>query len=132
MTGFFAQGGIVMYPLVAVALGVVWLAARSAWLIQRGESASAELDGSLHGLLFWGLFAALLGLLGTSIGVIQMAQAATLARSVEAYLIWGGLGVALVTLIFGLLILLLAGLLWFTLRAWSVRASRGASVASPA
>jgi len=27
MTGFFAQGGIVMYPLVAVALGVVWLAA---------------------------------------------------------------------------------------------------------
>jgi len=61
-----------------------------------------------------------------------MAQAATLARNVEAYLIWGGLGVALVTLIFGLLILLLAGLLWFTLRTWSVRASRGASVASPA
>jgi uncharacterized membrane protein YjfL (UPF0719 family) len=125
MTEFFAQGGIVMYPLVAVGLGVIWHAARSARLIGQGAVASPELHGSLQGIVFWGTFAAVLGLLGTSIGVIQMAQAVTLARGVEPYLVWGGFGVALITLIFGMVILLVAGLLWFTLRTWMSRRARG-------
>jgi biopolymer transport protein ExbB/TolQ len=117
----FAQGGIVMYPLLVVGLGVLWLAARAAWLMTRPDGGSAEVERSLQGVLFWGAFSVVLGLLGTAVGIIQIAQAVTLSRQVEPILVWGGFGVALVTLIFGLLIFLVAGMLWFVLRQWSWR-----------
>jgi biopolymer transport protein ExbB/TolQ len=121
MTTAFEQGGIVMYPLLVIALGVLWLAGRTAWLLTRSDRAAAEVDRPLQGVLFWGAFSVVLGLLGTVIGIIQIAQAIMLAGQVEAMLVWGGFGVALVTLIFGLVIFLVAALLWFALRQWSGR-----------
>jgi biopolymer transport protein ExbB/TolQ len=115
----FVQGGIVMYPLLVIALGILWLAARAAWLLSRRERTDAEVERPLQGLLFWGAFSVVLGLLGTAVGIIQIAQAIMLAGQVEATLVWGGFGVSLVTLIFGLLIFLLAAVLWFVLRQWS-------------
>lgn len=119
MTGMIEAGGIVMYPLLVIAIGIVALAGRTAWLLARSERAAAEVERPLQGVLFWGGFSVVLGLLGTTIGVIQMAQAIMLAGQVEATLVWGGFGVSLVTLIFGLLIFLVAALLWFMLRQWS-------------
>jgi hypothetical protein len=118
MLNAFHGGGIIMYPLLMAAVGVAWLAARTAWLLSRSDRVAVEVERSLHGVLFWGAFSVVLGLLGTVIGVIQMAQAITLAGQVEATLVWGGFGVSLITLIFGLLIFLVAGLLWFALRQW--------------
>jgi biopolymer transport protein ExbB/TolQ len=121
MSEAFNQGGIIMYPLLVVGIGILFLSARAAWLLSRREAPAAEAERSLQGVLFWGAFSVVLGLLGTTIGLIQISQAIILAGRVEPTLVWGGFGVALVTLIFGLLIFLVAGVLWFALRQWSWR-----------
>jgi biopolymer transport protein ExbB/TolQ len=121
----FASGGIVMWPLLAVGIGVLVLAARAAWLIHRGERPAAEAESTIQAILFWGVMSVLLGVLGTTIGIIQMAQAVGLAGGVEAPLLWGGFGVALVTLLFGLLIFVVSLPLWFGLRQWAARRLRG-------
>lgn len=115
------QGGIIMYPLLVVGAGVLLLAGRATWLLARRDGSAAEAQRMLHGVIFWGAFSVMLGLLGTTIGIIQMSQAIVLLGGVEPPLVWAGLGVSLVTLIFGLLIFLLAALLWFPLREWAGR-----------
>jgi biopolymer transport protein ExbB/TolQ len=117
----FQQGGIMMYPLLLIGAGVLFLAGQTAWRLRHGTATAAEVERPLQGVLFWGIFSVVLGLLGTTIGMIQAAQAIQLAGRVEPLLVWGGIGVMLVTLIFGLLIFLLSALLWFVLRQWSWR-----------
>lgn len=114
MLNAFESGGALMWPLALIAVGIIVLAGRTAWLLRRGSSREAE--GTLQAILFWGVIGAVLGFLGTIVGIVQITRVVSLAGSVEAPLVWGGFGVALVTLIFGLLILLVAALLWFVLR----------------
>lgn len=118
----FQSGGVMMYPLLLVGLGVLWLGARTAWALRSGEPDGARVEGSLQTILFWGVMSVVLGLLGTVVGLIQIAQAIGLAGAVEPPLVWGGFGVSLVTLLFGLLIFVVAALTWFGLRQWSLRA----------
>lgn len=140
MTEWFSNGGIMMWPMLAVAIGIVILAARAAARLYgraKTESAAtretgrergsltaeppAEVDRWLQAILFWGGMAVLLGLLGTVVGVIVMTQAISLAGSVEPPLVWSGFGVSLITFVFGLLIFLFAAFAWFALRHWSGR-----------
>ncbi len=120
MRQWFESGGILMWPLLVIAIGVMVLAARTAWFLTRSDRAAAEADQRLQAILFWGVMSVVLGLLGTSIGLTQAAQAITLAGAVEPQLAWGGVAVVLVTLIFGLLIFLVAAVLWFILRQWAL------------
>jgi hypothetical protein len=99
--------------LLLFLLGVGPVVVIAAWVV------AAEAERPLQGLLFWGVFSVVLGFLGTVIGIIQIAQAIRLLGQVEPPLVWAGFGVSLVTLIFGLLIFLIAALLWFVLRQWS-------------
>ncbi len=122
----FRSGGIMMWPLLAVAIGILALALRAAVRLARAERGSVhEVERWLQAILFWGATALVLGILGTVVGLVVMARAIGLAGAVEAPLVWGGLGVSLVTLVFGLLIFLLAALAWFTLRAWLRRSEAG-------
>ncbi len=116
----FLSGGVLMWPLLVIGVGVVVLTAQTAWLLARSGRAAAEADQRLHAILFWGVMSVILGLLGTTVGLTQMAQAITLAGGVERAVAWGGFAVALVTLIFGLLIFLVAAVLWFILRQWAL------------
>lgn len=129
MIDAFSSGGVLMWPMLAVALGILGLVVRAGARIGRGEGPTPEVDRGLQAILFWGVTAVLLGVLGTVVGLVIMTRAITLAGAVEAPLVWGGVGVSLVTLIFGLLIFLFASLAWFTLRQWSARiAHRRAAV----
>jgi hypothetical protein len=112
----FLSGGLLMYPLLLIAVGVLAVAARAALLLYGRGEASPATERWLQAILFWGAISVLVGLLGTAVGLIQMAQAVALAGSVHPPLVWGGLGVALVTSIFGMLIFLLCAVLWFVLR----------------
>jgi biopolymer transport protein ExbB/TolQ len=124
MTDAFLSGGIVMWPLLAVGVGILVLAARAAWLTREPDRPASDAETTVQAILFWGVMAVLLGVLGTVAGIVQMAQAVGLAGRVEAPLLWGGLGVALVTLLFGLLIFVVALVLWFGLRQWTAREIR--------
>lgn len=114
----FLSGGIMMWPMLVVAIGILVLAARTTWLLGRAESQPSEVERRLQSIVFWGVMSVILGILGTTVGIIQMAQAVSLAGAVDPPLVWGGFGVALVTLIFGLLIFVVSALSWFVLRQW--------------
>jgi biopolymer transport protein ExbB/TolQ len=116
----FLSGGIAMWPLLAVGLGIVYTAARVAAALRR--AAFDDAGRGLQGLLFWGGMSVLLGLLGTVGGFVVMTQAAARAGSIDAQLIWGGVSLSLVTLAFGTALFILAAALWFPLRGWHQRA----------
>lgn len=116
----FLSGGIVMWPLLLIGVAVLVIAARAALQI-RGAGASEGASTRLRALLFWGVMSLVLGLLGTTIGIVQMTQAIALAGGAEVSTISAGIGVSLVTFIFGILVFLVAASLWFALRQWQLR-----------
>lgn len=118
MMDFLRTGGIAMWPLAAVTLGILYMTVRSGLLLRRGETPAEEIRRNLLGILFWGAMAMVLGFLGTVMGIVMMAEAAQLAGPVEPTLIWGGVHVALTTLLVGSFIFIVATLIWFALRSW--------------
>lgn len=117
----FRAGGIIMWPLLIVAIGILVQAARAGLALWRRSEVSAAVERRTASVLFWGFMALLLGLIGTFVGIALVAAAVQSAGGVSAALAWGGVGVALIPTLFGLLILFVAGLLWFLLRGRLVR-----------
>jgi biopolymer transport protein ExbB/TolQ len=72
----------------------------------------------LQGVLFWGVMSVLLGALGTVGGIIVVTGAVAQAGGAEPGLIWGGVSLALTSLVFGLALFIAAAALWFVLRFW--------------
>ena len=114
MIEVFLSGGLMMWPLTAVALGVVALAVRTALRLQR-PSAIEEMRAGLDAILFWGGMGLLLGFLATVVGLVVMARAIAAHGPVGAPLLRDGVGVSLVTSMFGLLIFAFASVLWLGL-----------------
>jgi hypothetical protein len=117
----FLSGGVMMWPILAVGVGTVWLAVRTALRIRGGPSDPGDVARGLQALLFWGVMAVVMGVLGMATGIVLMAQAVWAAGDVHAPLLWGGLSVALIPLLFSLLVFLFAALAWFLLRGWAER-----------
>ncbi len=113
----FFDGGIMMYPIVFSALVALSLTAWSAWRLWGSEPrVDARVEAAVDGVLFWGGYALLLGFLGTVIGVAIAAHAVEAVGVVHTTLVWGGIKVALITTIYGAVILGASALLWFLLR----------------
>ncbi len=108
--------GYIRYPLTFSLLVVLALVAWSALkLFGSGPGVSARTKAWLDAILFWGGFALVTGILGTLLGVIQAAQAIELQGGASTPLVWGGIKVALLSSVYGILILTFAGLAWFVL-----------------
>jgi hypothetical protein len=117
MMHYMRAGGVPMVPLVIIAFVVIGLTFRSWWRLRsNGGSSPAVVETGIDAVLFWGVYAVVIGLLGTLIGIAQAASAIQAAGSVAAPVVWGGIQVALITVIFGLLIFSVALVLWFGLR----------------
>lgn len=123
MTGFIAQGGFLMYPLLVIAAVIVGLSVWATSRVARTSGPDPVLETGIDATLFWGGWAVLLGLLGTFGGIYQAAGAISRAGGASAGLIWGGVRVALTTTLLGLAIFIVAALLWFGLRVWYRRAA---------
>jgi biopolymer transport protein ExbB/TolQ len=124
MMDTFLSGGIVMWPLLAVAIGILAMATHATVGLHRDTPALPAVRRKLDAILFWGGMAIVMGGLGTVVGIVGMARFIQAAGDVSAPLLWGGVAVALVSLVFGLLIFLLAGILWLLLDAWAHRVAR--------
>ena len=70
---------------------------------------------TIDGTLFWGVFAAVLGVFFTVMALIGAAHAVQRAGRAEPFLLLGGLKVALSATAVGLAILLVSALLWLGL-----------------
>jgi biopolymer transport protein ExbB len=102
MIEFISQGG---YGITA---------ARS---LRSASGPDPRLEARIDGVLFWGGFGVVLGIIGSLIGVVQAARIIEAAGGVvEPILIWGGIRVALTSTIVALLVFGLAALAWFALR----------------
>lgn len=134
MNDWFLRGGIIMWPLLALAIGVIALSVRSAVDLRNISSRDGDArqrPPTLTPILFWGAVALLIGTIGTVVGIVIVAQR-TPAAGGGAGLVWGGVAVALISLAFGILIFLLSGFLWLTLDSWKrwlVERSIGAALA---
>ena len=124
----FSDMGFMAWPITLCLVMVAALAARAAMRIGAGDSEQKVLArGTIDGGLFWGAYAAVLGVLGTVVGFMVAAQSVEIAGRVEGPLVWGGIKVALSTTVYGLMVFLVAALSWFGLRAWHRRAVLGGS-----
>lgn len=112
MGTFFAEMGVMRWPLLVAMVFMFLQIGRAGWQILGGKEGDAM---TLHAVLVWGVLCALLGVLGTVVGMSIAAGAVELAATASPSLIWGGMRVALTTTVFGLLLLTLAVLAWLGL-----------------
>lgn len=113
----FEMMGVMRYPITFCALMVLILAGRAAWRMRSGEAGVQGLVRStIDGSLFWGGYALILGVLGTVLGMTLAAHAVETVGEVHTSLVWGGVKVAMSTTIYGLLVFLASGLVWYALR----------------
>jgi biopolymer transport protein ExbB/TolQ len=116
MMDFFRQGGFFMWPILFVAVAIVWLAARSWTRTRRLDAPDAVVETGVDAVLFWGVWVLVIGLLGTFTGIYQAAGAIERAPAINPAMIWGGVRVALTTTLAGFLVFAVAALLWLGLR----------------
>jgi len=114
---FFREMGVMAYPLTVVAgfLAVEIVRAAKATADSVPGSSSAT-SARIHPVLLWGTLGAVLGILGTTVGVAQAAGVLAQISNASPGLIWGGIKVALSTSIVGLCLLGIASIAWLTLQ----------------
>lgn len=120
MRELFESGGVMMWPLLFIGLGILAAAVSTAIGLGRGSPPDA-FGRRIESILFWGAMSVVLGLLGTLIGLIQMARMIEWAGNVPPAIVWSGVGVSLITLLFGTLLFVVSLLCWYGLRSWSSR-----------
>ncbi len=124
MIEWFASGGFPMWFVLGAGLVSLGLAVDAGRKLAGGPADVAALRSEIDAVLFWGGFASLLGVIGTLGGVGIMARSIEQAGSVSAAVAWSGIRVALITTVFGLMVLGLSLLAWLGLRSALRRSSR--------
>lgn len=123
MVDWFVQGGFPMWLVLISGLVALALALDAGRKLFGGTSTAPGLRAEINGVLFWGGFASVLGLIGTLVGVALTARGIEQAGGATAPVVWGGLRVALIPTVFGLLVLTLSLLAWYGLRSAHRRAA---------
>lgn len=113
----WVEVGFVRWPMAVSVLAIAVLAAWSAAkLLRPGAVADHPTKAWLDAILFWGGLAVLSGVLGTLSGFTVAAQAVEAAGAMSPTIFWGGIKVAMLGSLFGMLILAGASLAWFVLQ----------------
>lgn len=126
MIEWFLEGGSFMWFVLGAGVAGLILAVDAGRKVRGGTTGAARLRAEIDGVLFWGGFASVLGLIGTLGGVAVMARALEQAGGAAPSLIWGGFRVALIPTAFGLAVLAFCLLAWYGLRA-ALRRGRAGS-----
>lgn len=115
---FFGNMGYIVYPITFCGIMVAALAARAFMRLRDGGSGQVTLvRPTIDGTLFWGAYAAVLGVFGTVLGMIVAAQAVEAVNVIEPRLVFGGIKIALTSTMYGMFIFLVAALMWLGLRS---------------
>ena len=109
--------GFIRWPLFFSFVAVMGLTLWSAVRLFRPSATPDLLSKAwLDAILFWGGFSAITGLLGTLVGFTIATQSVEAAGVVDVTLMWGGIKVAMLSSVLGVMILAFASLLWFVLQ----------------
>lgn len=114
MPHFFAQMGIWAYPMLLTGILMLLQIGRTAVGMGKGTPVGGTSAG--HSILVWGALSAVLGILGTVVGISIAAGTIENAASISPPIVAGGLKVALSTTVFGMLLFALALVAWLLIR----------------
>lgn len=113
----FMEGGFLMYPLVLVVLVIFGIVIRILWqLFVRSGNDTAEIQNGLDGLLFWGGFAVIVGVLGSAVGSHKSMTILAAKGLANPKYLWAGAAEVMISSIAGLVVLATSGTLWYVLR----------------
>ena len=114
MNGFFPSMGYIQWPMYLATFFMVVQIVRAA--LQGRGPAGPRAAMTRHSILVWGFLNALLGVLGTVLGLSLAGMSIERAQQVSVALLAGGIRVALSSTIFGLLLLTVAVVAWLVLQ----------------
>jgi biopolymer transport protein ExbB/TolQ len=114
MPSFFAQMGVWAYPMILTGILMLIQIGRVAVGSGKGRSRGTSPSGNV--ILVWGALNAVLGVLGSAVGISLAAGAIENAASISPPLLMGGLKVALSTTVLGMLLFALALVSWLVIR----------------
>ena len=128
MAALWHDIGFIRWPMTFAILWIVGLSLYSAaQLFRPGAHASRRTKAWLDGILFWGAFTAVTGVLGSLLGIIIAFQSIEVAGAVSPTLIAGGAKVALLSSALGFTALGTASLGWYFMHMrWRILEARGA------
>ena len=76
---------------------------------------AADLERGLHAILFWGIIASVLGVLGQLSGIYNALNAISKATEISPRIVYMGFAESFTTTLYGLWTLFLASIIWFAL-----------------
>ena len=117
MFTIFMRGGIYMWPLLIFAIIILVLSIKKIIdLFFKSDLSHAKMESGINSILFWGGMSVLIGFLGHFHGLFLAMEAISRASDISPAIVAMGYGVSLITVLFGLLILLFSAIIWFLLR----------------
>ncbi|MCG6955484.1 MAG: MotA/TolQ/ExbB proton channel family protein [Gemmatimonadetes bacterium] len=122
---FFPMMGVIRYPMYIATVFMVGAIAQAALDMRKPVTARSTMR--VHTILIWGFLNALLGVIGTVVGLALAWGSIERFGGVETGLLAGGIKVALYSSIFGLLLLTFAVLAWLVLQMLQLRGGDGAT-----
>ena len=125
---FFPMMGVIRYPMYIATVFMVGAIAQAALDMRKPVTARSTMR--VHTILIWGFLNALLGVIGTVVGLALAWGSIERFGGVETGLLAGGIKVALYSSIFGLLLLTFAVLAWLVLQMLQLRGGDGATAGS--
>ena len=75
-----------------------------------------QLEKGINSILFWGAFSVVVGFFAHFLGIMYAMEAIKAASDISPSIVAGGYSVSLITILFGLIIFMIAALIWFILR----------------
>jgi hypothetical protein len=113
---FFKSMGMFLFPMLIMAVVILVLAIRKfADLFGGKDLTSYQRQKGLHAILFWGVVSAVFGVLGQVTGIYNALNAIRQAKEISPQVVAMGLAQSYTTTIFGLELMIIAGIIWFIL-----------------
>lgn len=130
MSGFFSNMGFIQWPMYVATVFMAVQIARAA--LETRKPVVSRSPMTRHTILIWGVLNALLGVLGTALGLTLAGESIQHAGSLSAPVLAGGIKIALSSTVFGLLLLTVAIVAWLVLQAVQGGRTAGAEAGSGA
>jgi biopolymer transport protein ExbB/TolQ len=104
--------------MVVISIVIIVLAiTKAVQVFGRRSTERVKLERGLDAILFWGVFCAILGLHGQTLGMYKGFSAVARYGAIDPSKVFLGLAECLSSTVMGLTILMLSALIWFSLRA---------------
>ena len=117
MITFFQDGGIFMWPLLIIALIIIYLTIRKTIDLFFTENQNrSKMKNGINAILFWGGFSIVLGVFSHFVGIYLAMQAIKAAGDISPGIVANGYSMSLISILSGLFIFMISAIIWLVLQ----------------